>query len=77
MTSKYFLIGISVVVILTGIIVSACSSDVEKSIQTEESAKETSKAQTLSEGVDSTVAPVAGGMESYLQALGAFKPKQS
>ena len=42
-----------------------------------ESAKETSKAQTLSEGVDSTVAPVAGGMESYLQALGAFKPKQS
>ena len=42
MTSKYFLIGISVVVILTGIIVSACSSDVEKSIQTEESAKETS-----------------------------------
>ena len=42
-----------------------------------ESAKETSKAQTLSEGVDSTLAPVAGGMESYLQALGAFKPKQS
>ena len=42
MTSKYFLIGISVVVILTGIIVSACSSDVEKSTQTEELTKATS-----------------------------------
>ena len=42
-----------------------------------ESAKETSKAQTLSEGVDSTVAPASGGMDAYLQALGAFKPKQS
>ena len=42
-----------------------------------ESAKETSKAQTLSEGVDSTVAPSSGGMDAYLQALGAFKPKQS
>ena len=36
MTSKYFLIGFSVVAILTGILVSACSSDVEKSTQTEE-----------------------------------------
>ncbi len=42
-----------------------------------ESAKESSKAQTLSEGVDSTVAPASGGMDAYLQALGAFKPKQS
>ncbi len=42
-----------------------------------ESAKETSKAQTLSEGVDSTVAPASGGMDAYLQAVGAFKPKQS
>jgi len=44
---------------------------------TTDSAKETSKAQTLSEGVDSTVAPSSGGMDAYLQALGAFKPKQS
>ena len=42
-----------------------------------ESAKETSKAQTLSEGVDSTVAPAYVGMDAYLQSLGAFKPKQS
>ena len=38
-----------------------------------ESAKETSKAQTLSEGVDSTVAPQAGGMDAYVRALGNFK----
>jgi len=44
---------------------------------TTDSAKETSKAQTLSEGVDSTVAPQAGGMDQYLRALGSFKPKQS
>ena len=43
-----------------------------------ESAKKTTKAaQTLSEGVDSTPAPVSGGMDSYLRALGSFKPKQS
>jgi len=30
------------------------------------------KQETLSEGVDSTQAPVAGGMESYLRALGSF-----
>ena len=29
--------------------------------------------QTLSEGVDSTTAPVSSGMESYMRALGAFK----
>jgi len=29
--------------------------------------------QTLSEGVDSTTAPVSQGMESYMRALGAFK----
>ena len=29
--------------------------------------------QTLSEGVDSTTAPVTQGMESYMRALGAFK----
>jgi len=33
----------------------------------------TSATQTLSEGVDSTTAPVASGMESYMRALGAFK----
>ena len=43
-----------------------------------ESAKKTTKAaQTLSEGVDSTPAPVSGGMDSYLRALGNFKSKQS
>ena len=43
-----------------------------------ESAKKTTKAaQTLSEGVDSTPAPVSGGLDSYLRALGSFKPKQS
>ncbi len=41
---------------------------------TTESAKKTTKAaQTLSEGVDSTVAPVAGGMDAYVRALGNFK----
>ena len=29
--------------------------------------------QTLSEGVDSTAAPVSAGMEAYLKTLGAFK----
>ena len=43
---------------------------------TNESAKKISKAQTLSEGVDSTPAPVASGMDAYLNALGAFKPKK-
>ena len=43
---------------------------------TNESAKEVSKAQTLSEGVDSTPAPVSSGMDAYLNALGAFKPKK-
>ena len=43
---------------------------------TNESAKEISKAQTLSEGVDSTPAPVSSGMDAYLNALGAFKPKK-
>ena len=43
---------------------------------TNESAKEISKAQTLSEGVDSTPAPVSSGMDAYLSALGAFKPKK-
>ena len=43
---------------------------------TNESAKEVSKAQTLSEGVDSTPAPVSTGMDAYLNALGAFKPKK-
>ena len=33
----------------------------------------TSATQTLSEGVDSTTAPVSQGMESYMRALGAFK----
>ena len=32
-----------------------------------------SESQTLSEGVDSTDAPVSAGMESYLRTLGAFK----
>ena len=31
------------------------------------------ESQTLSEGVDSTDAPVSAGMESYLRTLGAFK----
>ena len=39
------------------------------------SAKTTKTAQTLSEGVDSTVAPVAGGMDAYVRALGNFKPQ--
>ena len=43
---------------------------------TNESAKEVSKAQTLSEGVDSTPAPVASGMDAYLNALGSFKTKK-
>ena len=43
---------------------------------TNESAKEISKAQTLSEGVDSTPAPVSTGMDAYLNALGAFKTKK-
>ena len=43
---------------------------------TNESAKEISKAQTLSEGVDSTPAPVASGMDAYLNALGSFKTKK-
>ena len=43
---------------------------------TNESAKKISKAQTLSEGVDSTPAPVSSGMDAYLSALGAFKPKK-
>ena len=43
---------------------------------TNESAKEVSKAQTLSEGIDSTAAPVSSGMESYLNALGSFKTKK-
>ena len=43
---------------------------------TNESAKEVSKAQTLSEGIDSTTAPVSSGMESYLNALGSFKTKK-
>jgi len=29
--------------------------------------------QTLSEGVDSTPAPIAGSMDAYLRTLGAFK----
>ena len=29
--------------------------------------------QTLSEGVDSTVAPITGSMDAYLRTLGAFK----
>ena len=40
---------------------------------TTESAKAPKTAQTLSEGVDSTVAPVAGGMDAYVRALGNFK----
>ena len=43
---------------------------------TNESAKEISKAQTLSEGVDSTTAPVSSGMDAYLSALGSFKTKK-
>ena len=43
---------------------------------TNESAKEVANAQTLSEGVDSTPAPVSSGMDAYLNALGAFKPKK-
>ena len=43
---------------------------------TTESAKAPKTAQTLSEGVDSTVAPVAGGMDAYVRALGNFN-KQS
>ena len=43
---------------------------------TNESAKEISKAQTLSEGVDSTPAPVSSGMDAYLNALGSFKTKK-
>ena len=43
---------------------------------TNESAKEVSKAQTLSEGIDSTTAPVSSGMESYLNTLGSFKTKK-
>jgi len=38
-----------------------------------ESAKTTSNAQTLSEGVDSTTAPTAVGMDAYVRALGNFK----
>ena len=40
---------------------------------TESAKKVTKEAQTLSEGVDSTVAPVAGGMDAYVRALGNFK----
>ena len=29
--------------------------------------------QTLSEGVDTTDAPVSGGMDQYLKAMGAFR----
>ena len=43
---------------------------------TNESAKEVAKAQTLSEGVDSTTAPVSSGMDAYLSALGSFKTKK-
>ena len=43
---------------------------------TNESAKENSNAQTLSEGVDSTPAPVSSGMDAYLNALGSFKTKK-
>ena len=43
---------------------------------TNESAKEVAKAQTLSEGVDSTTAPVSSGMDAYLNALGSFKTKK-
>ena len=43
---------------------------------TNESAKEISKAQTLSEGVDSPPAPVSTGMDAYLNALGSFKTKK-
>jgi hypothetical protein len=43
---------------------------------TNESAKKISKAQTLSEGVDSTPAPVSTGMDAYLNALGSFKTKK-
>ena len=43
---------------------------------TNESAKEVSKAQTLSEGIDSTTAPVSSGMDAYLSALGSFKTKK-
>ena len=31
--------------------------------------------ETLSEGVDSTAAPVSSGMEAYLRTLGSFKPQ--
>jgi len=44
---------------------------------TTESANGTTKAQTLSEGVDSTPAPVSSGMDAYVRALGAFKPQQN
>ena len=43
---------------------------------TNESAKEVAKAQTLSEGIDSTTAPVSSGMDAYLSALGSFKTKK-
>ena len=43
---------------------------------TNESAKGNSNAQTLSEGVDSTPAPVSSGMDAYLNALGSFKTKK-
>jgi len=43
---------------------------------TNESAKGNSNAQTLSEGVDSTPAPVSTGMDAYLNALGSFKTKK-
>jgi len=33
--------------------------------------------QTLSEGVDSTAAPVSAGMEAYLRTLGSFKPQNN
>ncbi len=44
---------------------------------TTESANGTTKAQTLSEGVDSTPAPVSSGMDAYVRALGSFKKKQN
>jgi len=37
------------------------------------STTKTEAPQTLSEGVDSTVAPTSTGMDQYMRALGAFK----
>ena len=39
-------------------------------------AAKTAAQETLSEGVDSTAAPVSTGMDAYLRTLGAFKPNK-